>query len=97
MSADGNWKIVLSTPMGPQEMQLSIAAQGESFTGKVTSDMGDEDIAGAVDGNRLTWDLKVTRPMPITLSFDIVADGDAMAGNAKLGMFGNAAVTGERI
>ncbi len=97
MSADGNWKLVLSTPMGPQEMQLQIRTSGGTFEGRTESSMGSEDVSGTVSGAQLQWDMKVTKPMPITVSFDMTVDGDSMNGNAKLGMFGNAACTGQRI
>jgi carbon-monoxide dehydrogenase large subunit len=97
MSADGNWKLVLSTPMGPQEMQMNVATAGDSFTGRIESQMGSEDVSGTVAGDKLAWDLAVTKPMPITLSFDMTVAGDAMTGSAKLGMFGSADCKGERI
>ena len=35
--------------------------------------------------------------MPMTLEFTATVDGDKMNGNVKLGMFGNAPLTGERV
>ena len=83
MSADGNWKITMNTPMGARTMDVSITTNGDSFTGKV-------------DGDTLTWSTDITTPMPMKLDFSATVAGDKMTGNVKLGMFGNAALTGER-
>ena len=98
MSADGNWKITSSTPMGPQEMTAAITTQGDAFTGKAQSPMGDMDFAGKVaGGDTLTWSADITKPMPLTLDFEAKVDGDKMTGNVKLGAFGNAPLNGQRI
>ena len=96
MSADGNWKITINTPMGARTVNAAITTAGDSFTGKVNSEMGDQDITGKVNGNNLTWSFDITNPMPMKLEFDANVDGDKMTGNVKLGMFGNASLTGER-
>ena len=97
MSADGNWKITISTPMGPQEMTVAIATQGDTFTGKAQSPMGDMDFNGKVAGDNLTWSADITKPMPLSLEFDAKVDGDKMTGNVKLGAFGNAPLNGVRV
>jgi hypothetical protein len=97
MSADGNWKITISTPMGPQEVTASITTQGDTFTGQSHSAMGDQPISGKVAGDSLTWSADITKPMPLTLEFDAKVDGDKMTGTVKLGAFGNAPLNGQRI
>ena len=97
MSADGAWKITVNTPMGPQEVTATITTSGDSFTGKTTGRMGDQDIAGKVSGDTLTWSADITQPMPLKLDFDVKVEGDKMTGNVKLGAFGNAPLTGERV
>lgn len=96
MSADGNWKVTINTPMGARTMAVSIATSGSSFTGKVDSEMGAQEVTGKVDGDTLTWSSDITQPMPMKLEFTAKVEGDKMTGNVKLGMFGNAALTGER-
>ena len=97
MSADGNWKITINTPMGAQEVNASITTSGDTFTGKTSGRMGDADISGAVAGDTLTWSAAITTPMPMTLEFEATVAGDAMTGNVKLGAFGNAALSGVRV
>jgi carbon-monoxide dehydrogenase large subunit len=94
---DGAWKMVMDTPMGAQEMTGRFATEGAVLTGVLESPEGNQEFAGTVAGNRLKWDMKVTKPMPITLKYDLTVDGDTLAGTAKLGMFGKAKVTGTRI
>ena len=96
MSADGNWKITINTPMGARSMNVNIATSGDAFTGKVDSEMGSQEVTGKVDGDTLTWNTDITNPMPMKLEFSAKVDGDKMSGNVKLGMFGNASLTGER-
>lgn len=96
MSADGNWKITINTPMGAQEVNASITTSGDTFTGKTTGRMGEQEISGKVDGDKLTWSSAITQPMPMTLEFEATVSGDNMTGNVKLGAFGNASLTGVR-
>ena len=51
---------------------------------------------GKIDGDTLTWSTDITNPMPMKLEFSAKVEGDKMSGNCKLGMFGNASLTGER-
>jgi len=95
-AADGAWKITINTPMGARTVNATIKTNGDTFTGTTASDMGSQDIEGKVNGDNLTWSFDITNPMPMKLEFDAKVDGDKMTGNVKLGMFGNAALTGER-
>jgi len=88
MSADGNWKITINTPMGAQEV---------TFTGKTSGRMGEQDITGKVDGDKLIWSSSITSPMPMTLEFEATVSGDSLSGNVKLGAFGNASLSGVRV
>ncbi|MDB5434892.1 MAG: hypothetical protein JWR47_1149 [Phenylobacterium sp.] len=97
MSADGNWKITINTPMGAQEVTAEIKTSGDTFTGKTSGRMGDSEISGKVAGDTLSWSADITQPMPMTLEFEATVNGDAMTGNVKLGAFGNAPLSGVRV
>ena len=93
-----SWKMTLKTPMGPQEMVMQIVRDGGAFTGRIDSPMGSEIITnGAIAGDALSWTMAVKKPVAIKVSFEVKVQGDSMTGHAKLGMFGKAAVTGERV
>ena len=94
---DGAWKMVLATPMGPQDMVGRFTTEGSVLRGSLESPEGAMDFEGTVTGNQLKWEMKVKKPMPITLKYDLVVDGDAISGKAKLGIFGTAKVTGQRM
>jgi hypothetical protein len=96
MSADGNWKTTINSPMGVQEGTLSITTSGDSFTGKLEGRQGAQDISGKVDGDTLTWSAAITQPFPLTLEFTVTVDGDKMSGSVKAGSFGSSPLTGVR-
>ncbi|MFI5053875.1 MAG: hypothetical protein ACHQDE_05890 [Acidimicrobiia bacterium] len=99
MSADGTWKVSMSTPMGAQEMTVDLKEDGSTLTGTMTAAMAPAPMEisdGTVDGNALTWKAALTQPMPMTLEFKATVDGDAISGDVALGSFGNATFTGTR-
>jgi aerobic carbon-monoxide dehydrogenase large subunit len=96
-SIDGDWKMVLATPMGPQEMTGRFETNGDSLQGYLRSPEGRQSFTGTVAGNRLKFDLKVEKPMKITLKYDIEVEGDTLSGRVKMGIFGSAKLTGERM
>ena len=96
MSADGNWKITINSPMGAQTLDASITTSGDTFTGTAKGAMGEQAIEGKVSGDTLTWSANITQPMPMTLEFSATVSGDAMSGNVKLGAFGSAPLSGVR-
>lgn len=97
MSADGNWKITINTPMGAQVVEASIKTNGDTFTGTTKGQMGTQEVSGTVSGDTLSWSADITTPMPMKLEFTAKVEGDKLSGNVKLGMFGNASMTGERV
>jgi hypothetical protein len=99
MSADGTWKISMSTPMGAQEMTLELTEDGSTLNGTMSAAMAPEPMAltdGTVDGASLAWKAALTQPMPMTLEFKATVDGDSISGDVALGSFGNATFTGTR-
>lgn len=97
MSADGNWKITINTPMGAQEVMATITTSGDTFTGTTEARGQQQTVSGKVDGDTLTWSSQITQPMPMTLEFTATVAGDSMTGSVKLGAFGNAPLSGVRV
>ncbi|HEX2559516.1 hypothetical protein [Phenylobacterium sp.] len=97
MSADGNWKITINTPMGAQEVNANITTSGETFTGTTSGRMGEQKIEGKVNGDTLTWSTNISQPMPMTLEFQATVNGDNMTGTVQLGAFGSAPISGVRV
>ena len=96
MSADGNWKITINTPMGAQAIDATLTTNGDTFSGTTKGQMGEQTVEGKVSGDTLTWSAAITSPMPMTLEFSATVSGDTMTGNVKLGAFGNAPLSGVR-
>ncbi|CAN7268973.1 xanthine dehydrogenase family protein molybdopterin-binding subunit [Phenylobacterium sp. LjRoot225] len=96
-AVDGAWKMVLATPMGPQEMTGHFATEGRLLKGRLDSDQGSQAFEGVVEGDRLKWEMKVAKPMALTLKYDLEVAGDKLAGKVKMGVFGSAKLTGERL
>jgi cytochrome P450 len=91
------WELTLATPMGPQVLTMQVNRKTDGFSGSMTGEMGVQDITGKIAGDKLTWTLSLTKPVSIKLTFDAKIEGDKMTGNVKLGIFGNAALSGRRI
>jgi cytochrome P450 len=91
------WELTLATPMGPQVMTTTFVKSGDSFAGTLTNEVSVHDINGKVAGDTLSWTLSLTKPMNIKLGFEARIEGATMSGNVKLGVFGNAPLTGKRI
>ena len=98
MSVSGTYDIVTKTPMGDQKGTFVVNANGDSFTGSVSSVMmGTMEVSGGkVSGNTLTWTMDMKVPMPMTLEGTATVDGDAITGDVKAGAFGSMALSGTR-
>lgn len=95
MTISGTWDIIMKTPMGDRDARLTLKQDGDALSGELAGDGKQTAIDnGRVENERLLWDVSVTSPMPITLSFDCAMEGENLTGTVKLGMFGDAPVTG---
>jgi hypothetical protein len=97
MSADGNWNLLLKTPMGDRKATLSLTSSGDTLTGKQGGDQGSTDIfEGKVAGNDVSWKISIQQPFALTLTFKGKVDGDKIAGSADTGMMGSFPFEGSR-
>ena len=97
MSIAGTYECVTKTPMGDQKSEFTIVVDGDTFTGKNAGAMGSMDLEnGKIDGNKLTWSMKMTVPMPMTLEGEATVDGDTITGGVKAGAFGTIPMSGTR-
>ncbi|RYE04183.1 MAG: hypothetical protein EOP61_01530 [Sphingomonadales bacterium] len=96
-NVDGSWNTVAKTPMGDQAAVLTVNSSGDSFTGTFSGAMGNTEVKdGKVDGDRLTFAIDITVPMPMTLTGDVTVDGDTLNGTVTAGAFGAFPITGTR-
>ena len=70
MAVDGNWNIVMSTPMGDRNATLSLKNAGGTLTGTQGADGNSTEIFdGTANGDDVAWKVSITNPMPLTLAF----------------------------
>jgi hypothetical protein len=97
MTADGNWNLVVSTPMGERLATLSVKTEGSALEGSQMADGNSTEIFdGTVSGNAVSWKVAITDPMPMTLEFNGTVNGDELSGSVTLGAFGNSSFSGTR-
>jgi hypothetical protein len=97
MTADGNWNLVVATPMGERCAPLSVKTDGDTLSGSQMADGNSAEVFdGAVNGNAITWKVSITDPMPMTLEFNGTIDGDELSGSVVLGAFGSSSFSGTR-
>jgi hypothetical protein len=100
MSVAGTYDCVTKTPMGDQKSKFTVTPgpDGSTFTGQQAGAMGSMDVVdGKIDGNRLTWKMNMTVPMPMTLTAEATVDGDTITGSVDAGAFGKMPMTGTRV
>ena len=93
---DGTYDCTVKSPLGDQNLTLTVKADGSSFTGQASGAMGASDVTGEVDGNTIKWKQQMTSPMPMTLDCSATIDGDTVSGTVGAGAFGSFPLTGKR-
>ena len=93
----GNWDIAVQTPMGEQRARLTVAAEGEKFTGRMFGALGDIAIPdGRIEGDTLRCTLDITAPLPMRVDVTATVSGDALRGTVDAGLFGSMPLSGVR-
>ena len=98
MSIQGDWKLVVNTPMGDQRFTAVFHDEDGAVTGTLTNDANGL-IANVFDGRAAEQELefKITlSQMRMTLAFAVSIAGDELDGKVKAGMFGKFKVRGQR-
>jgi hypothetical protein len=97
MAVDGNWNLVMSTPMGERDATLSLKSSGGALMGTQGAEGNSTEIFdGTVDGDDVAWKVSITNPMPLTLAFTGTVSGDAISGEMGIGPMGSFPFTGKR-
>lgn len=100
MSLAGTYECALRTPMGEQKGTLTVLPNeaGAGFTGTLSNAMmGTMSIDdGRIEGNTLSWNAKVSAPMPMDIACQATVEGDTLTGTVKAGMFGSMPLSGRR-
>ncbi len=93
----GLWNATLYTPIGEMAATFDIRVDNGVITGTSSNGKETVEIFDAVaEDSRLTWNMKVTNPMKLTLKFDVTVDGDSMSGTSKAGILPSSKVVATR-
>jgi hypothetical protein len=98
MNVDGDWHLIINSPMGKQDVTVSLKQEDDRLTGTLlnnANNMSTDLFDGAVEDDRLSWKAKLQQ-IHLTLTFAMRADGDTMSGKVKAAMFGSFDAVGER-
>jgi hypothetical protein len=93
----GKWKITINTPMGEKSGVLELLVNGKLLTGSLSD--ADHHVAiseGKIEGDRLSWQAKITKPMRLSFKFTAIVDEDRISGSARH-MLGSATFSGTRV
>lgn len=83
----GLWNLTVSTPFGPQELQLDIVVDGDQVSGTATHSSGSTPFSGGTyENDEVTFEVTLTQPVSADLKVTLKADGDTLTGKAKAGM-----------
>ena len=92
----GKWNITIKTPVGDKSGVLELKTEGRRLTGSLSDAEHFAAISdGTVEGNRLSWSAKITKPMRMSFKFTAIVEADRISGAAKH-MLGKATFTGTR-
>jgi hypothetical protein len=93
----GEWDVAIKTPIGSLQVRYTFTNHSGVLTGTAAGKgetVALRDIT--VAAQRVTWRQSVTKPMRLNLEFDVIVDGDRLAGHSKAGRLPRSAVTGVR-
>jgi hypothetical protein len=97
MAVDGNWNIVMSTPMGDRNATLTLKNSGGALTGTQAAEGNSTEIFdGTANGDDVAWKVSITNPMPLTLEFSGKVAGDSISGEMGIGPMGSFPFKGTR-
>jgi hypothetical protein len=92
----GKWNITIKTPVGDKSGVLELKTEGTRLTGSLSDADHFAAISdGTVEGNRLSWSAKITKPMRMSFKFTATVEADRISGAAKH-LLGKATFTGTR-
>ncbi|CAG7640528.1 DJ-1/PfpI family protein [Paenibacillus allorhizosphaerae] len=95
---EGDWDTTIATPVGKLQVKLSISTIDGMIQGTATQ--GGETVEfmnPVLQDDKLTWLMRITKPMRLNLKFEVAVGGDHMTGIAKAGMLPASKLTGKRV
>ncbi|MFE7775296.1 hypothetical protein ACFU5O_15600 [Streptomyces sp. NPDC057445] len=101
MPAEGTWHLTIDTPLGKQQARVLLAARPNGTWHGTAEDLRSGEqvpLTGiTVQGDAVTYQQSITKPMRLHLSFRLTLEGDRLTGQAKAGRLPGSRVTGRRV
>ena len=96
----GTWSYNIEVPGQEASGNMTISIDGSDYSGSMSFSMADEPLTLSnfeISGNQLNFDATLEADgQTVTLSFDLVVDGDTFEGSVDAGQFGTFDVEGDR-
>lgn len=90
MSVDGDWNLVMTTPMGSRDVKMKLTTAGDALSGSFGGAAGEAPLTGTASGEEIAFTTTVPTPMGnMELKFTGKPEADSMAGTVAFGAFGN--------
>lgn len=97
MAVDGSWNLTMQTPMGERTSTVTLASNGGALSGTQSAESETGEIFdGKASGDDVSWKIKITSPMPLTLEFKGTVAGDNIDGKVSAGFIGSWGFSGVR-
>lgn len=95
LQVDGLWKLSVKSPMGDEQVTLTLKASGDSFGGTLSGDRGTHTVEnGRIKGSAITF--QAQSPFKVKVNYVATIDGEIMTGKAKASIFPAISFTGKR-
>jgi hypothetical protein len=97
MNLTGDWDMTIQSPQGTNTVKVTLTQDGETVSGRVTSQLGELPVTGALTGD----DLKIAFTLPIQGQSIVIVmtgkvEGPTLAGKVQFGDFGEGDWTATR-
>jgi hypothetical protein len=92
----GKWNVTIKAPMGDKSGVLDLSVSGNSLSGSLSDADHHVTISdGKIEGNKLSWKARITKPMHLSFKFTAIVEQDRISGTARH-MLGTATFSGTR-
>jgi len=91
----------MATPIGTIEATYVFSVDADGPRADATGRDESVDVSGLTidirdDGEHVSWDQRITRPLRLDLHFDVVVNGDELVGVSRAGRLPRTRVSGTR-
>ena len=98
----GTWALTMRTPIGSIDADITFAENDGRFTGVAVGEAETVELrnvrnSASPEGERVSWQQSITKPLRLNLEFHVLVTGDTMAGHSRAGRLPRSSVEGRRL